>query len=1024
MKKTILFIVLLYLAQTLIPIVKAKDKLYYIDIPITEDTYIEKGFPTTSPWNNRNLFLGRDTWYDKNESRILIKTNLARIDTEKIRAEDIDSAMLKLTLYQSETNAHNIPVYAARLLEPWSIYTVNWNNSPNKSQESVRTTISSTLGTKFIDVKEIIKYFMDNPSNNNGIELSIHNKNLLATIFWGNGCSVAPTLPRCNSESEAPILRIIYKRNDVPSLCGLSSVDSDISNTKKVKLKALTSTDKENDSITYTGRVCADANCNSVVWEGGISTNSITDVPVINDQTYFLQCTANDFHNSNIWGNTLEFIVDTVPPNIPTLIDEPEFTSSRLNTIFWLGNDQKDTEYQIISSERSTFSAYNQYSNWSKEQTATIDHSKEKKYYYKVRAKDKADNISNWSESTYTTIDTSYPTIRYFKNTKSIVSPRSMKDGKVVGAAYIQGGVTDKNLREITLQVFSEEQKIIYSENSLSKSYIRTHWPDKLGYKDGRYFMLLKGIDNTGKSIESDPIFIEIDKTPPPKAVIAGTSRNKVHSKLPIKIKSTCTSSINSRIYIGNKLYGKDKVSYLLTISPKDGSHSLNVKCYDRAGNTSENKIIFRVDTTPPTRPSLNLFHDTKTDNIIGKIYCRENGKAAFYIRGILQKSIKCKSKKYVSVVLKHAPSKPSYFHAEVRVADQYGNWSDLSSKVLYIRALSQNIPRKNKTECIAKYNISKQELSVFSCTWKSNIYASYVSTKEQKNRTFQSTFEVYNPGETSVNLVLFRCKKKSFFDIRTWFSCYEQKIGHIVTVGKTIPILSSKDGLSNISQHQILAKHKSNKEVEITQKLMTYFYYQTYGAHIHGIATSQKLNKHFTIRLPKNVEKRIFSWIFRKIESVSQWHGYTAFQKPHKGIDFSVFQKTVLVPADGVVVSTGAFKRNTCFSGGNYIAIKHNNGMHTYYFHLKSLNTPDGKRIRNGWKVKKGQALLVTGNSGVFNCQKLGYHLHFEVRTSRSPSTHLNPVPYFDINWNKIMTARAKRYPGRLTGDNPHPKF
>lgn len=159
------------------------------------------------------------------------------------------------------------------------------------------------------------------------------------------------------------------------------------------------------------------------------------------------------------------------------------------------------------------------------------------------------------------------------------------------------------------------------------------------------------------------------------------------------------------------------------------------------------------------------------------------------------------------------------------------------------------------------------------------------------------------------------------------------------------------------------------------------------------------------------------FRFPFSKPVGVSQWHGYTAFQKPHKGIDFSVARENTLAVGDGLVVGRGYDTYyGKCQSGGNFLTIKHDNGMHTVYFHLEKSYVDVGKR------VKKGEVVAKTGNSGSWNCQPLAYHLHFETRKGRSQSTHVNPVDYIEQDWNLVPTVNYKKYPGRLTGDNPHP--
>lgn len=171
----------------------------------------------------------------------------------------------------------------------------------------------------------------------------------------------------------------------------------------------------------------------------------------------------------------------------------------------------------------------------------------------------------------------------------------------------------------------------------------------------------------------------------------------------------------------------------------------------------------------------------------------------------------------------------------------------------------------------------------------------------------------------------------------------------------------------------------------------------------------------------PKNVSspKKPFSFPFSRAIGVTQWHGNTAFQKPHKGIDFGAVRENVLAVSDGSVVGKGWDSYNgKCHSGGNYLLIKQDNGMYTTYFHLEKT------LVNTGDRVKKGQKVGVSGNSGAWNCQKLGYHLHFETRKGRNQSTHVNPVDYINTDWSKIVTLNAKYIPGRLSGDNPHPGY
>src|SRR5690606_14606523 len=107
-----------------------------------------------------------------------------------------------------------------------------------------------------------------------------------------------------------------------------------------------------------------------------------------------------------------------------------------------------------------------------------------------------------------------------------------------------------------------------------------------------------------------------------------------------------------------------------------------------------------------------------------------------------------------------------------------------------------------------------------------------------------------------------------------------------------------------------------------------------------------------------------------------------------------------VLSVGDGTVYKVGYDKYGgECNQGGNYIIVKHTNGMYTTYFHL------DHYYVKTGDPVKGNQLIAVSGNTGKWNCQNLGYHLHFETRKDISSLTHVNPVEYIDVDWNLIPT-------------------
>ena len=98
-----------------------------------------------------------------------------------------------------------------------------------------------------------------------------------------------------------------------------------------------------------------------------------------------------------------------------------------------------------------------------------------------------------------------------------------------------------------------------------------------------------------------------------------------------------------------------------------------------------------------------------------------------------------------------------------------------------------------------------------------------------------------------------------------------------------------------------------------------------------------------------------------------------------HKGLDFSVFTGTLIyAPADGVIQSAryrGSF--------GKQIKINHEFGYNTMFLHLSKIS------VKRGQKVKRGDLIGKTGNTG----RSTAPHLHYEVHYN---GVAKNPMDYF----------------------------
>ncbi|MFE0606736.1 peptidoglycan DD-metalloendopeptidase family protein [Streptomyces sp. NPDC058892] len=100
-----------------------------------------------------------------------------------------------------------------------------------------------------------------------------------------------------------------------------------------------------------------------------------------------------------------------------------------------------------------------------------------------------------------------------------------------------------------------------------------------------------------------------------------------------------------------------------------------------------------------------------------------------------------------------------------------------------------------------------------------------------------------------------------------------------------------------------------------------------------------------------------------------------------HTGVDFiAPMGTTVKAVGAGTVVSAG-------WSGayGNEVVIRHADGKYSQYAHLSQLS------VSSGQSVTAGQAIGLSGSTG----NSTGPHLHFEIRTSPSYGSDMDPIAY-----------------------------
>lgn len=175
--------------------------------------------------------------------------------------------------------------------------------------------------------------------------------------------------------------------------------------------------------------------------------------------------------------------------------------------------------------------------------------------------------------------------------------------------------------------------------------------------------------------------------------------------------------------------------------------------------------------------------------------------------------------------------------------------------------------------------------------------------------------------------------------------------------------------------------------------------------AYIDGVEVSRTLVSSKTIseakdrvvyvgvkEYPSTTPTGTFIWpIQQKFVITSEYglvrDGFESSGEYHLGIDIGVPRGTPIYAADGGTVTyAGEFG-----TYGLHIRILHENGVETYYAHMRSID------VKVGDKVYQGQKIAEVGTTG----RTTGPHLHFEVRINGKTVNPRNYLPT-TMPWKK----------------------
>ncbi len=606
------------------------------------------------------------------------------------------------------------------------------------------------------------------------------------------------------------------------------------------------------------------------------------------------------------------------------------------------------------------------------------------------------------------------------------------------------GRDNDGRFLEYSVEIFKDG---IFDENRIEK----TNWSKDDFYKtnlqQGAYFWKVYVRDNSFlenvsvsdtfhfeiKKIEKNKIGKEEETTLLKPNIVFPKEGFKTNLDN-IKVFIETDEEVNNKVFLNEKLIketNSTRIELILDLE-KEGLNIIKVVS-ERGKNSTRAFIEFETNWTPPKTPKFDF--KLVDEEVFLKILNDDYEKAYIYINEELFMKID-KNFEWISL------GNEIYGDTKIGVLleDDFGNKTEILYKtfspdeeVLGIgrsgqKAPPPSIPSPNL--CLFRYNSTYGRFEHRWCNIRSPQILRVENTTTD-NRSYEVNIAgVYNPhlviliDEYRCTLPII-CRSRFVKRDRIFATPYTAIANY---VNETFVSMNEFRRINKylFTSHLLEKNNPERKRLNLRYHINHGFRYKGQWVDINLTSTNSNTRAIPLVKkLPSKRSQKIFNFPFSKNIGVTQWHGYTAFQSPHTGIDFGAYRESVYAIGDGIIREAKWDNYSgVCLSGGYFVRIEHNNGMNSVYLHLENYKKNNGNNWRVGERIKKGDLIGRTGNTGAYNCQPLGYHLHFELRKNQYQRNHINPVPHINVNWNNIPTLNYIKYPGRLTGDNPHPTW
>ncbi len=978
-----------------------------ITVPLLEDTYVEEANPYTVHGGEKYLYIGYETNIGKQRTRVFVKPDYSFLNSKGVQPSQIRKVYLYLTYVDgSGSGATQVNLYRSDFI--WHGVNLSWANQPGGTYVSYANWDFAPTDHKIVftaSFKRDYDYFLTmGEARGFFLKFKFETPGGGFMRFWGRECAQGAFPPHCTA-AEKPHILVEYEDNTIPSAPVLRSPADNLVHTDHVlHFEAYSSTDPDNDPLEYRLQIAYDGQFSSIFKQSSWSPTPDFTMSISRDGEYYWRVQVRDPYGNKASSVARRFYIDTTPPPIPAFIPEPPYTVGDSNTLEWVIYPiENDVRYELQWSRSRDFSANNS-TGWITDKRFTVQNLTEGPYYYRVRSKDKYGNMSDWSPVVVSIQDSTPPKLEKFAVKPLIIGPGS--SGKVL----IDAKFSDVSLKKSTLEIYDSAQRLIFSKDFISDRiwlYLNvTNW------KDSTYFVYVVGTDSLGKRNVASPKAFRIDKTPP-DVIVTPFKQNLIINKMPA-VSVGCSETGKLFIYVRNKLYKTYNTFFSKPLSIKwlplkQGSNKVRFVCKDIVGNAGHTESTIYYDSVAPEAPKIEvLINKTKK---VAFIKCEYKAKVNVKLDGSPLYEGVC-PRGNIQVDL---PANITYGISHLitaKVVDAAGNVSKPS-----IREFRLPLP-----PLPAKASSSKEvfcEVNIFENQWAKTSTHKIRCAKNIEYELVRKE-ELAYPGKLAKNIYFrlpslvkirvrhFRCNAISFpiwyLVRRCWYAPLTTRgivlrPQYTLSDGKVVyPLVYLRD--KNLYNAQV--KGASGQE----KRLLLKGVFNPEG--ISGLSDIKDipfLYSDLKIRFSeRTVPSKPLDWIFFDYKNVrlTQRFGRTHYSRFHGGVDLGVYKKRIKTPARGTIVAARYHRRDKCLAGGYYVAVKHDNGLYTYYFHLSSLRLGNLIR-RSGQRVNWGDALAITGNSGVYRCRKLKYHLHYEVRTCRYLRCRKDPLKYTNIDWSLL---------------------